>query len=133
MNGTRLMQRCTSPIAVTMVTKLVQIQKLSCWNLLLYPLLRTKARIINNLQDTSASWRVYWAYMIMLVTQSTNRWYLTVSAILFTVVAVAHLALIILQLPATIGEYVIPYEINGLLVILTGYLATRGFLAAHRL
>lgn len=71
--------------------------------------------------------------MIMLVTQSTNRWYLTVSAILFTVVAVAHLALIILQLPATIGEYVIPYEINGLLVILTGYLATRGFLAAHRL
>lgn len=71
--------------------------------------------------------------MIMLVTQSTNRWYLTLSAIIFTTIAVAHLALIIMQMPATIGAYSIPYEINGLVVILTGYLAARGFLAAHRL
>lgn len=71
--------------------------------------------------------------MIMLVTQSTNRWYLTLSAIIFTTVAVAHLALIILQMPATIGSYTMPYELNGLVVILTGYLATRGFMAAHRL
>jgi hypothetical protein len=46
---------------------------------------------------------------------------------------VAHLALIIMQLPAVVGGYTIPYEINGLIVILMGYLATRGFMAAHRL
>lgn len=71
--------------------------------------------------------------MIMLITPSTNRWYLTISAILFTTVAIAHLALIIWQMPATVGSYTIPYEINGLIVILTGYLATRGFMAARRL
>lgn len=69
----------------------------------------------------------------MFITPSNNRWYLTVSAIIFTLVAVAHLALILLQMPAIIGEYVIPYEINGIIVIITGYLATRGFIAAHRL
>ena len=69
----------------------------------------------------------------MFITPSSNRWYLTVTAIIFTLVAVAHLALIILQLPAVIGGYAIPYEINGLVVILLGYLATRGFIAAHRL
>lgn len=71
--------------------------------------------------------------MLMLITPSTNRWYLTLSAIIFTLVAVAHLALIILQMPATVSGYTIPYEINGLVVILLGYLATRGFMAAHRL
>lgn len=69
----------------------------------------------------------------MLIQPSGNRWYLTLSAIIFTVVAVAHLALIVLQMPATIAGYTIPYEINGLVVILMGYLATRGFIAAHRL
>jgi len=69
----------------------------------------------------------------MLLKPSSNRWYLTVSAIVFTVVAIAHLAMIILQLPASFGEYVIPYEVNGLVVVLLGYLATRGFIAAHRL
>ncbi|MFN3188415.1 MAG: hypothetical protein ACK42D_02635 [Candidatus Paceibacteria bacterium] len=69
----------------------------------------------------------------MLITPSTNRWYLTLSAIIFTLVAVAHLALILFQMPATIGEYVIPYEINGIVVMVLGYLATRGFIAAHRL
>lgn len=71
--------------------------------------------------------------MIMFITPSTNRWYLTTVAIIFTVIAVAHLALIVLQMPATIGAYTIPYEINGLVVILMGYLAVRGFMAAHRL
>jgi len=71
--------------------------------------------------------------MIMLITPSTNRWYLTLSAIIFTLVAVAHLALIIMQMPAMVGGYTVPYEINGLVVILMGYLATRGFIAAHRL
>lgn len=64
---------------------------------------------------------------------STNKWYLTTSAILFTVVAIAHFALIILQLPASVGGYTVPYEVNGLVVVLLGYLATRGFMAAHRI
>lgn len=71
--------------------------------------------------------------MIMLITESQNRWYLTISAIVFTVVAIAHLALIILQMPASFGGYVMPYEVNGLVVVGLGYLATRGFMAAHRL
>lgn len=71
--------------------------------------------------------------MLMFITPSSNRWYLTISAIIFTLVAIAHLALIVLQLPATVGMYTVPYEINGLVVILMGYLATRGFIAAHRL
>ena len=71
--------------------------------------------------------------MLMLITPSTNRWYLTLSAIIFTVVAIAHLAIIILQMPVTVSGYTIPYEVNGLVVILLGYLATRGFMAAHRL
>lgn len=71
--------------------------------------------------------------MNMLTTPSNNRWYLTISAIIFTLVAIAHLALIIFQMPAIIGEYTVPYEINGLVVIILGYLATRGFMAAHRL
>ena len=69
----------------------------------------------------------------MLITPSNNRWYLTVSAILFTVLSFAHLLLIIMQLPVTFGSYTVPYEINGLIVILLGYLAARGFIAAHRL
>lgn len=71
--------------------------------------------------------------MIMLIKESTNRTYLTISAIVFTIVALSHLALIILQMPASFGGYVIPYEINGLIVVGLGYLATRGFIAAHRL
>lgn len=71
--------------------------------------------------------------MIMLITESKNRWYLTLSAIVFTVVAIAHLALIIFQMPSSFGTYVIPYEVNGLIVVALGYLAARGFMAAHRL
>ena len=71
--------------------------------------------------------------MQVFITPSTNKWYLTASAIVFTVVAITHLALIIFQMPATIGGYTIPFELNGLVVVLIGYLATRGFMAAHRL
>ncbi len=70
---------------------------------------------------------------ITFITPSNNKWYLTVTASIFTVVAIAHLALIVLQMPATIGIYTVPYEVNGLLVVVLGYLATRGFMAAHRL
>ena len=70
---------------------------------------------------------------MMMIKSSNNKWYLTTTAILFTVVAIAHLAIIILQLPATIGTYEVPYEINGLVVVIAGYLATRGFIAANRL
>ena len=69
----------------------------------------------------------------LFVTESTNKWYLTASAIMFTVVAIAHFALIVFQMEATIGEYVVPYEVNALVVVGLGYLATRGFMAAHKL
>lgn len=71
--------------------------------------------------------------MIMLIKQSNNKLYLVVSAIVFAVVGAGHLAIIVLQQPATIGGYVIPYEINGLVVILLGYLSTRGLMAARKL
>lgn len=78
--------------------------------------------------------RVYCRHMItFLITPSTNKWYLLLSASIFTVVAIAHFALIILQMPAVIGGYEIPYEVNGLVVVVLGYLATRGFMAAARL
>jgi len=69
----------------------------------------------------------------LLVTESTNKWYLTASAIIFTVLAIAHFALISLQMESTIGSYVIPFEVNALVVVALGYLATRGFMAAHKL
>ena len=69
----------------------------------------------------------------LFLTPSTNKWYLTTSAVLFSVVAIAHLAVIVLQMPATVGGYAIPYEINGLVVVALAYLAVRGFMAAHRL
>ena len=70
---------------------------------------------------------------MMMLKPSDNRWYLTTTAIIFSVVAIAHLAIIIFQLPAVVSGYTIPYEINGLVVIVLGYMATRGFAAAHRL
>ncbi len=71
--------------------------------------------------------------MQIFITPSTNKWYLTASAVLFTTAAIAHLAIIIFQLPAMIGGYIMPFELNGLIVVLMGYLAARGFMAAHRL
>lgn len=83
---------------------------------------------------TIASKSIYTTDMVMiLVQESRNKWYLTASAIVFTVVAAAHLAMIIWQMPAVIGGYTIPYEINAMVVIGLGYLATRGFMSAHKL
>mgnify|MGYP006921655919 CR=1 FL=1 len=62
-----------------------------------------------------------------------NKWFFTISSIVFTVVAIAHLGIILFQMPASVGDYTVPYEINGLVVILLGYLAVRGFMAASKL
>ena len=62
-----------------------------------------------------------------------NKWYFTVSSIVFTIIAVAHLARIVLMMEATINGYLVPLWVSGVAVIVAGYLATRGFLAAHRL
>jgi len=62
-----------------------------------------------------------------------NKWYLTVSAIVFTVMAVAHLARIVLMLEANIAGYEVPLWASGAVVVLAGYLATRGFMEAHKL
>lgn len=62
-----------------------------------------------------------------------NKWYFTVSSIVFTIIAVAHLVIIIFMLDATIGGVAIPLWTSGVAVIVAGYLATRGFIAAHRL
>jgi len=68
-----------------------------------------------------------------LITPSTNRCYLTSSSIVFAVLAIAHFAMILLQLPASFGGYTVPYEINAIIVVMLGALAARGFCAAHRL
>ena len=62
-----------------------------------------------------------------------NKWYFTLSSVLFTTIAIAHLARIIFMLEATIGGFVLPLWVSGVVVVVAGYLATRGFLAAYRL
>jgi len=62
-----------------------------------------------------------------------NKWYFTASSIVFTVLAIAHLARIILMLPASFAGFEVPLWFSGAAVILTGYLAARGFMAAHKL
>jgi hypothetical protein len=62
-----------------------------------------------------------------------NKWYFTVSSIIFTVVAVSHLGRIILMLEASVAGYSIPLWVSGAAVIIAGYLATRGFMEAHKL
>lgn len=62
-----------------------------------------------------------------------NKWFFTISSIIFTVIAIAHLARIIWMLPATYGMYEIPLWFSGAAVMLMGYLATRGFMEAHKL
>lgn len=62
-----------------------------------------------------------------------NKWYLTVSAILFSVLAVAHLGIIVFTLETSIGGYNVPLWASGVAVIAAGYLATRGFMEAHKL
>lgn len=62
-----------------------------------------------------------------------NKWYFTASAIAFTVMAVAHLGRIIFMLEANVAGYDIPLWVSGVVVVLAGYLATRGFMEAHKL
>ena len=51
----------------------------------------------------------------------------------FTVIAIAHLARIIFVLEASIAGYAIPLWVSGAAVMIAGYLATRGFMEAHKL
>lgn len=62
-----------------------------------------------------------------------DKQYFTIASIVFSVVAIAHLVRIMYTLEATIGGYDIPLWFSGCAVILAGYLAVRGFMAAHRL
>jgi len=62
-----------------------------------------------------------------------NKGYFTASAIIFTVIAAAHLGRILFMLDASVGGYEIPLWVSGAAVIVAGYLAIRGFLAAHKL
>ena len=62
-----------------------------------------------------------------------NKWYFTTTSIVFTVVAIAHLGRIILVMPIVIAGYDIPLWVSGAAILLAGYLAIRGFTAAHRL
>ncbi len=65
--------------------------------------------------------------------ESNNRWYLTTTAIIFTVMAIAHLAIILYPAQAALYGIEVPLWINGVFVVLSGYLATRGFMVAHKL
>jgi hypothetical protein len=69
----------------------------------------------------------------ILIAMQNNKWYFTVSSIIFIVMAIAHLALIVLPLEAVYAGEIIPLWANGVIVLLAGYLATRGFMAAHKL
>lgn len=62
-----------------------------------------------------------------------DKQYYTIVSIVFSVIAIAHLGRISLMLEATIGGYEIPFWCSGAAVLIAGYLATRGFIAAHRL
>ena len=72
-------------------------------------------------------------YIVYYRHMKNNKWYFIVSSILFTTIAVAHLARIVLMMEATINGYLVPLWVSGVAVIVAGYLATRGFMAAHRL
>ena len=62
-----------------------------------------------------------------------DKWFFTISSIIFTVIAIAHLARILYVLPINIDGYELPLWCSGVAVLLAGYLATRGFMAAHKL
>ncbi len=64
---------------------------------------------------------------------TNNKWYFTTSAIVFTVVAIAHLGRIVYMLEANIGGVDIPLWVSGVAVMIAGYLALRGFMAARSL
>ncbi|MDC1205612.1 hypothetical protein N8083_02070 [Candidatus Pacebacteria bacterium] len=62
-----------------------------------------------------------------------NKWYLTTSAIVFTVMAISHLGRIVLMLEANVAGHDVPLWVSGVFVIIAGYLATRGFMEARKL
>jgi len=62
-----------------------------------------------------------------------NKQYYMIASIIFSVVAIAHLGRIFFMLDATIGGYSVPFWMSGVAVVLAGYLATRGFMAARKL
>ncbi len=64
---------------------------------------------------------------------TNNKWYLTASAIAFTVIAIAHLGRIIFVFEASVAGYSVPLWFSGAAVMVLGYLATRGFMEAHKL
>jgi len=47
--------------------------------------------------------------------------------------AIAHLARIVFVLEANVAGYDVPLWASGVVVVLAGYLATRGFMEAHKL
>ena len=65
--------------------------------------------------------------------RQNNKWYFTISSIIFAVVAIAHLGRIVLMLEASIAGYSIPLWVSGAAVMIAGYLAARGFMEAHKL
>ena len=91
------------------------------------------AQVIHTIISIYTLARIYFGHMKNLVKESRNKWYLTISAIIFAVIAIAHLAMIALQMQGSIGSYQIPFELNGVVVITMGYLAARGFMVAHKL
>jgi len=64
---------------------------------------------------------------------NNNKWYFTTSSILFTLIAVAHMARISFMLEATVAGISVPLWVSGVIVVVSGYLATRGFMEAHKL
>lgn len=64
---------------------------------------------------------------------SNNKWYFTISAIAFTVIAIAHLGRITFMLEANVSGHIIPFWMSGVAVLVAGYLAARGFMEAHKL
>jgi len=59
--------------------------------------------------------------------------YFTLSAIIFSVIAIAHLGRVMLMLPANVAGYDVPLWFSGAAVVISGYLAVRGLQAAWRL
>lgn len=59
-----------------------------------------------------------------------TRLYLLISATMFTIVALAHAARVILSLPITIGTYSVPMALSWGGIIWPGFLAFWGFMAA---
>lgn len=64
---------------------------------------------------------------------TNDKWYFTATSIVFAVIAIAHLGRIVLMMEASVNGMEIPLWVSGVFVIIAGYLATRGFMAAHRM